>query len=93
MHSKSFEVCSLLDDSYFKTLELKNWRIHLEVGSSLLMSSKIVVNGDNGLELCKPYATLGFLLTDTFIYFFLLLHHACCYDYFPYSKSPIHINI
>lgn len=25
MHSKSFEVCSLLGDSCFKTLELKNW--------------------------------------------------------------------
>jgi hypothetical protein len=35
------------------------------------MSSKIVVNGDNGLG--KPYAMLGFLLTDTFIYFFY-----CC---------------
>jgi hypothetical protein len=51
----------------FKTPELKNWRIHLEVGNSLLMSSKIVLNGDNGLELCKPYATLGFLWTDTII--------------------------
>jgi hypothetical protein len=67
MHSKSVEVCSLLCDSCFKTKKKKNWWIHLEVGNCLLMSSKIVLNGENGLEFCKPYATLCFQWTDTII--------------------------